>query len=548
MSIPAAARPRTTRDVRESSETVVQATGLVKRFGDFVALDGLDLEVHRGEVHGFLGPNGAGKSTTIRILLGLARKSGGEATLFGRDPWRRAAPLHRRLAYVPGDVTLWPGLSGGQCIDVLAEVHGGIRPDRRAQLIERFDLDPTKRARDYSKGNRQKVSLIAALAAEVELLVLDEPTSGLDPLMEQAFQEVIRERSAEGVTVLLSSHILAEVEALADRVSIIRKGRTVTSGTLADLRRHTRTKVHAVTERTPALDGTSGVANLEIAQSNGKVEVRLSADASALGDVVGAAARGRCGLPHRHAAQSRRAVPARLRRRRRGRAMSGPVITMVRIHLRTGWLAILVWVLAVAGTMEFTVAAIHGLYDTPAKVHTYAAAVKGDALMMLNGKIAGIDSLGGIVANEFGFMASFAIPFMAVSLVSRMTRKNEEQGRTEALLAGRIGRGTPLVAAIMVATVAELITTAALFASFAGVGVPTGDAALYSLSMGALGLTFVGVTALRGAAGRAHPRRVRDRSGGDHRLLSAARRRRRAVVPADLVLAPGLAGADPGVR
>ena len=176
--------------------------------------------------------------------------------------------------------------------------------------------------------------------------------------------------------------------------------------------------------------------------------------------------------------------------------MSSPVVTMVRIHLRTGWLALLVWVVAVAGTMELTVAAIHGLYDTPAKVHTYAAAVKGDALMMLNGKIAGIDSLGGIVANEFGFMASFAIPFMAVSLVSRMTRKNEEQGRMEALLAGRIGRGTPLVAAVLVATVAELVTTAALFTSLAGAGVPAGDAALYSLSMGALGLTFVGITAV----------------------------------------------------
>jgi ABC-2 type transport system permease protein len=176
--------------------------------------------------------------------------------------------------------------------------------------------------------------------------------------------------------------------------------------------------------------------------------------------------------------------------------MTGPVTTMVRIHLRTGWLAILVWVVAVAGTMELTVTAIHGLYDTPAKVHTYAAAVKGDALLMLNGKIAGIDSLGGIVANEFGFMASFAIPFMAVSLVSRMTRKNEEQGRTEVLLAGRISRGTPLVAAILVATTAELVTTAALFGSLAGIGVPTDDAALYSLSMGALGLTFVGFTAV----------------------------------------------------
>ncbi|HEX2895809.1 MAG TPA: ABC transporter ATP-binding protein [Marmoricola sp.] len=268
-------------------EVVVSASGLVKRFGPVAALDGLDLEVRRGEVHGFLGPNGAGKSTTIRIMLGLVRKSGGEAKLFGKDPWHRAAPLHRRLGYVPGDVTLWPGLSGGQCIDVLAQVHGGIRPDRREELIERFDFDPTKRARDYSKGNRQKVSLIAALAVDVELLILDEPTSGLDPLMEQAFQEVIRERAAEGVTVLLSSHILAEVEALADRVTIVRKGRTVTTGTLAELRRHTRTSIHAVTERPPRLDDVPGVANLAVDGHEGGTEVRLSADASALGEVVG---------------------------------------------------------------------------------------------------------------------------------------------------------------------------------------------------------------------------------------------------------------------
>ncbi len=268
-------------------DLVVRAAGLVKRFGDFRALDGLDLEVRRGEVHGFLGPNGAGKSTTIRIVLGLMRKSGGDITLFGHDPWHRAAPLHRRLAYVPGEVTLWPALSGGQCIDVLAQVHGGISDDRREELIARFDLDPSKRARDYSKGNRQKVSLIAALAADVELLVLDEPTSGLDPLMEQAFQEVIRERAAQGVTVLLSSHILAEVEALADRVSIIRKGRTVTTGTLADLRRHTRTRIHAVTTRPPALDGASGVANVEVEEHPAGTETRLSVDASVLGDVVG---------------------------------------------------------------------------------------------------------------------------------------------------------------------------------------------------------------------------------------------------------------------
>jgi ABC-2 type transport system ATP-binding protein len=298
MSMPTAA-PRPKQADVPGDEVVVGATALVKRFGAVTALDGLDLEVRRGEVHGFLGPNGAGKSTTIRILLGLMRKSGGDISLFGADPWHGSAPLHRRLAYVPGDVTLWPGLSGGQCIDVLAEVHGGIRVDRRDELVERFDFDPTKRARDYSKGNRQKVSLIAALAAEVEFVVLDEPTSGLDPLMEQVFQEVIRERAAEGVTVLLSSHILAEVEALADRVTIVRKGRTVTAGTLTELRRHTRTKIHAITEQRPCLDdlagadgrdgpdGSGGVVNVDVQGRSGRFETRLSVGADQLGEVVG---------------------------------------------------------------------------------------------------------------------------------------------------------------------------------------------------------------------------------------------------------------------
>ncbi len=233
----------------ESPHPVIRTTGLVKTFGQARALDGLDLVVRRGEVHGFLGPNGAGKSTTIRILLGLMKADGGRVELFGQDPWRHAPRLHERLAYVAGDVALWPGLTGGQCLDILGSTLGGVDDERRAELIARFELDPTKRVRDYSKGNRQKVALVAALSARADLLVLDEPTSGLDPLMEQAFQETIRERRRDGATVLLSSHILGEVEALADRVSIIRRGRTVTTGTLADLRRHTRISVHAVTFR-----------------------------------------------------------------------------------------------------------------------------------------------------------------------------------------------------------------------------------------------------------------------------------------------------------
>ncbi|HET7181161.1 MAG TPA: ABC transporter ATP-binding protein [Candidatus Limnocylindrales bacterium] len=271
-----------------ASTSVIRTERLTKTFGPSRALDGLDLDVAAGEVHGFLGPNGAGKTTTIRIVLGLMRASGGHVELFGRDPWREAATLHARLAYVAGDVALWPGLTGGQCLDVLGATHGGVREDRRAALIERFDLDPTKRVRDYSKGNRQKVALIAALAADVDLLVLDEPTSGLDPLMEQVFQDVIRERRAAGCTVLLSSHILGEVEALADRVTIIRHGRTVSSGTLADLRQQARMHVHAVTLDAPAgLDRVAGIADVVSTPVDRRVESRFSSDAEHLDAAIG---------------------------------------------------------------------------------------------------------------------------------------------------------------------------------------------------------------------------------------------------------------------
>ena len=230
--------------------TAIGAAGLRKAFGKTVALDGLDLEVRTGEVHGFLGPNGAGKSTTMRVLLGLLRPDAGDVRLLDGDPWHDAASLHRRLAYVPGDVNLWPNLTGGEVIDLLGRLRGGHDPRRRAEMLERFDLDPSKKARSYSKGNRQKVALVAALAApveQVELLLLDEPTSGLDPLMEAVFQDCIREESGQGRTVLLSSHILAEAEALCDRVSIIRSGRTVQHGTLDELRHLTRTTVVAET-------------------------------------------------------------------------------------------------------------------------------------------------------------------------------------------------------------------------------------------------------------------------------------------------------------
>jgi ABC-2 type transport system ATP-binding protein len=243
----------------------VSTSGLVKAFGPTRALDGLDLQVRTGEVHGFLGPNGAGKTTTIRVLLGLLRADAGRAGLLGGDPWRDAVALHRRLAYVPGDVTLWPNLSGGEVIDLLGRLRGGLDPKRRASLLERFGLDPRKQARTYSKGNRQKVALVAALASDVELLLLDEPTAGLDPLVEATFRQVIGEELQGGRTVLLSSHILAEVEALCQRVSIIRAGRVVESGTLAELRHLTRTSITAELAAPPdGLGGLAGVHNLEV--------------------------------------------------------------------------------------------------------------------------------------------------------------------------------------------------------------------------------------------------------------------------------------------
>ena len=259
-------------------------SGLRKSFGPARALDGLHLAVQAGEVHGFLGPNGAGKTTTIRILLGLMRADAGRARLLGGDPWRQATELHRRLAYVPGDVALWPNLSGGEVIDLLGRLRGGLDPRRRAELLERFELDPTKKGRAYSKGNRQKVALVAALASEVELLILDEPTSGLDPLKEEVFREVIgEEKRARGRTVLLSSHILAEVEALCDRVTIIRDGRTVETGTLAELRHLTRTSIAAGLASSPDdLGRLPGVHDLLIDGTR----VRCQVDTSELDGVM----------------------------------------------------------------------------------------------------------------------------------------------------------------------------------------------------------------------------------------------------------------------
>ncbi len=264
------------------TDAAIHVAGLTKTFGPVTALDRFDLDVATGEVHGFLGPNGAGKSTTIRILLGLLRRDRGEVVVLGGDPWHDAVALHRRLAYVPGEVHLWPNLTGGEAIDLLGELRGGLDPQRRAELIERFQLDPTKRCSTYSKGNRQKVAIISAFASRVELYLLDEPTSGLDPLMDTVFQACVRDVTATGATVLLSSHILAEVEALADRITIIREGRRVESGTLAELRHLTRTSISVATVH--PLDGLAALDGLHDVEVDG-TQARFEVEPDALGAV-----------------------------------------------------------------------------------------------------------------------------------------------------------------------------------------------------------------------------------------------------------------------
>jgi ABC-2 type transport system ATP-binding protein len=277
----------TTKPVDGGTESAdraaIEIRKLTKRFGSVLALDELDMTVREGEVHGFLGPNGAGKSTTLRTLLGLVKADSGTVRLLGGDPWTDAVELHRQIAYVPGDVTLWPSLTGGETIDLLARMRGGIDENRRAELVDRFDLDPTKKARTYSKGNRQKVSLISAFSSRARLLLLDEPSSGLDPLMENVFQQCVAEARDGGATVLLSSHILAETEALCERLTIIRAGRAVESGTLESMRHLSRTSIKAeMTGPAPDLRRIPGVADVSVEGNT----LRAQVDGGSLGEVI----------------------------------------------------------------------------------------------------------------------------------------------------------------------------------------------------------------------------------------------------------------------
>lgn len=244
--------------------SIISVRDLTKKFGNFTALDGINMEVEEGEIYGFIGPNGAGKTTTLRILLGILKATRGEAKIFGKDAWKDAVEIHRNVAYVPGDVNLWPNLTGGEVIDLFVKLRGSNNKSRREELIERFDLDPSKKCRTYSKGNRQKVALIAAFASDADLYILDEPTSGLDPLMENIFQEYIKLAREEGKSVLLSSHILSEVEKLCDKVSIIREGKIIESGSLEELRHLTRTSMMIQTrEPIEALNEVKGVHDIE---------------------------------------------------------------------------------------------------------------------------------------------------------------------------------------------------------------------------------------------------------------------------------------------
>ncbi|EDL66361.1 ABC transporter ATP-binding protein [Bacillus sp. SG-1] len=262
---------------------VLKTRNLTKKFGEFTALNGVDIEVNQGEVFGFIGPNGAGKSTTIRILLGALKASNGEATIFGKDAWKDAVDIHKRIAYVPGDVNLWPNLTGGEVIDLFMKLRDVVNKEKREMLIEKFNLDPTKKCRTYSKGNRQKVALVAAFASDADLYILDEPTSGLDPLMERVFQECVGEVKAEGKSVLLSSHILSEVEKLCDRVGIIRQGQIIETGTLTELRHLTRT--HLLLETIRPLDSLDQVAGVHDIKKNGE-EVSFQADSEELDNVI----------------------------------------------------------------------------------------------------------------------------------------------------------------------------------------------------------------------------------------------------------------------
>ena len=439
----------------------IEIHDLTKNFGSTRALDGLDLVVAPGEVHGFLGPNGAGKSTTIRVLLGLLRADAGDVRLFDGDPWRDAAALHRRLAYVPGDVNLWPNLTGGEVIDLLGRLRGGIDETRRSDLIERFELDPTKKGRSYSKGNRQKVALVAALAADVELLVLDEPTSGLDPIMESVFQSCIDDFRARGHTVLLSSHILAEVERLCDRVSIIRAGRCVETGTLGELRHLTRTSILTELASPPVgLDRLTGVHDLVVEGNRASFEIDTTELDSALDVLLRAGVRSLTSQPPtleelflRHYGDDltaeEQADEKAVETGRRGRTPMTGTWVILRHFLRRDRWTLLWWGLGVTLLYYSQAVSVDQLYTTQAEFDKAAASMEGNAAFIaMSGPARALNTIGGQVTWQSTAFGAVVAGLMSMFLVGRHTRAEEESGRDELLRASSVGRLAPTAAAL----------------------------------------------------------------------------------------------------
>ena len=464
-----------------------------RRSASFRALDGLALQVATGEVHGFLGPNGAGKSTTIRVLLGLLRADAGDVRLLGGDPWHDAVALHRRLAYVPGDVNLWPTLSGGEAIDLLGKLRGGLDPARRAELLERFELDPTKKGRAYSKGNRQKVALVAALASDAELLVLDEPTSGLDPLKEAVFQACIEETREHGRTVLLSSHILAEVEALCDRVTIIRAGKTVETGTLSELRHLTRTSISVETEQAPRRP-RAAPGHPRPPRRGPPRPLRRRHGPPRRDDP--AARRLRRAQPDGHAADARGAVPAPLRRRDRMSALTGAG-TLLRFALRRERVRIPVYLLLFTILVAQTAAQSESMFTTRAARADYAATVTGNpGLIAMVGPPYALTNVGGDVAWQIGGFGAAFVALMSMFFVGRHTRGEEQSGRSELIGAAPVGRFAPLTAALIVVTGAQILLGALVALTMIGLDQPSAGSLALGASLTGVGLVFAGVAAV----------------------------------------------------
>ena len=544
---------------------VIEVSGLRKSFGRTRALDGLDLRVRAGEVHGFLGPNGAGKTTTIRILLGLLRADGGAARLLGGDPWHDATSLHRRLAYVPGDVTLWPNLTGGEVIDLLGRLRGGLDEKRRAALVERFELDPKKRARAYSKGNRQKVALIAALASDAELLILDEPTAGLDPLMEAAFRACVEDERRAGRSVLLSSHILSEVEALCERVTIIRAGahggvrhagRAAPShphldhGRAVHRRRTAWPDCPACTTWTSRAPGCgarwtaenlgdflsrlteAGVRSLEShPPSLEELFLRHYTD-DATGVTAGSAEPVTAAVPARRSARPlpdpadtdgpsgrTRPGPRRPEPPMRALAGTGPLTSLA---LRRDRIMLAAWIYVLTAWVVGTAYSLKKLYPTAAAQQRFAATVAHNALFdALYDPLFG-RSLGALTAWRISSPTALLAGLMSVFIVVRHTRADEEAGRLELVGAASVGRQAALASALLVAFGASIVFAALTAAGLIFLGLPAAGAFGLGLAIASAGWVFAAVTADRGAAGRDRPCRPRHRHSRGRRCLPAA--------------------------